>query len=148
MINEATLTAGDDDPVTDDELLYRRIPESTGWYDPRTGTVNPEAFAPHKEHDRTGLSVTRAKYRGSSYNEAMRGRSGKTYYVAVLRVGDLRKHGIQVIARPETPDGFDPAHAELPQLTSATRKSEKTLEQQRVLATHLCLRVDGPFTVP
>ena len=88
MINEATLTAGDDDPVTDDELLYRRIPESTGWYDPRTGTVNPEAFAPHKEHDRTGLSVTRAKYRGSSYNEAMRGRSGKTYYVAVLRVGD------------------------------------------------------------
>jgi len=136
------------DRIADDELLYRRIPASTGWYDPHTRKVNYQAFAPHKERDQTGLSVSRAKYRGSPKDEAMRGRPGKQYYVAILRVGDLRKNGINVVARPETPDGYDPAHAELPDLNARNRKSDRTIEAQRLLSEKLCLRVEGPFTVP
>ncbi|GIW91112.1 MAG: hypothetical protein KatS3mg109_1544 [Pirellulaceae bacterium] len=78
----------------------------------------------------------------------MRGRPGKTYYVAVLRAGDLRRYGIEVVARPQTPEGYDPAHAELPQLNAGNRRTDETLERQRLLAEKLCLCVKGPFTVP
>ena len=135
-------------PVTDDELLYRRIPASTGWYDERTGYLSPQAFGPHKERDQTGLSVSRARFRGSERDEALRGRPGKTYYVAVLRAGELRRCGIEVEARPQTPVGYDRAHAELSDLRSETRKWNETLQRQELLAEELCIRVEGPFTVP
>lgn len=136
------------DPIADDELLYRRVPESTGWYNPSTGILSPLAFAPHKERDRTGLSVSRARFRGSPRDEALRGRPGRTYYVAVLRAGDLRSSGIAIVPSPHTPDGFDDAHAQLPDLNSGNRKSNETLQRQRLLAETLSLRVEGPFTVP
>jgi hypothetical protein len=41
-----------DDPVDPDEILFRRIPASTGWYDPPS--LAPEAFRPNK-NDTTGL---------------------------------------------------------------------------------------------
>ena len=127
------------DPLADNELLYRRVPESTGWYSPTTG-LKSEAFAPHKMNDATGLSVVRAKYK--SVEEAAQGRPDKSYYVAVLRTADLRQNGIQVVSRPQ-PD--DPGHAELPELKSSNRKANRTLELQRLL-TELCLRVEGPFS--
>lgn len=130
------------EPIADDELLYRRIPASMGWFDPATGMVKPEAFAPHKTQDVTGLSVSRAKYK--TIEEAARGRPGKSYFVAVLNAGDLYCKGISIAPRPETPDGYDPAHAELPDLKSSNRKDDVTLEQQRILV-ELCLRVEGPF---
>lgn len=74
------------EPISDDELLYRRVP--IRWYDPSTGRPFDEAFAPHKENDLTGLSVSRAKYK--SIEQAARGMPGKRYYVATLRAGDLR----------------------------------------------------------
>lgn len=116
------------------------------WYDPADGTLKPEAFGPHKQRDVTGISVSRGKHR--SVEEAARGQPGKTYFVAVLRAGDLRQRGISVVPRPETPAGFDPAHAELPELNGANYKTDATLELQRVLAEELCLRVEGPFTTP
>lgn len=58
--------------IADDELLYRRVPESTGWYDPATGVLDSRTFAPHKTNDATGLSVSRAKYK--SIEEAAKGR--------------------------------------------------------------------------
>ena len=127
------------EPITDEELLYRRVPASTGWYDPTTGSLKPEAFAPHKTNDVTGLSVYRAKYK--SIEEAARGRPGKSYYVAVLRTDDLTQHSIEVV--PCTLPG-DPGHAQLPDLNSSNRKTDQTLERQRLL-TKLCLRVEGPF---
>ncbi len=133
--------ANETEPITDDELLYRRVPASTQWYDPTTGVLNAQAFAPHKHRDATGLSVVRAKHK--SIEEAAAGQSGKTYYVAVLRVADLRDSGIEVIQTP--PD--DPAHAELPSLNGGNRKADETLERQRLL-TELCLRVEGPFLSP
>ena len=85
------------EPITDDELLYRRIPASMGWYSASAG-LSPQAFAPHATNDITGLSVSRAKYK--SIQAAAKGRPGKSYYVAILRAGDLRQRGIQVVPRP------------------------------------------------
>ncbi len=132
------------EPIEDDELLYRRIPTSTGWYDPDTGILKSEAFGPHKTRDVTGLSLHRTKHK--TIEEAARGRPGESYFVAVLRAGDLRQRGIEIVPRPDLPDGHrDPAHAETPGLNSESRKSSETLERQRVLAEGLTLRVEGPF---
>lgn len=127
--------------IAEEELLYRRVPESTGWYDPAADVLDSRAFEPHKINDATGLSVNRAKYK--SIQEAAEGRPGKSYYIAVLRVGDLGQRGIEIVQTP--PD--DPSHAELPDLNSANRKEIATLERQRLL-TELCLRVEGPFQSP
>lgn len=128
------------EPIADDELLYRRVPESPGWYDPATHVVNHQAFGPHKTNDASGLSVARAKYK--SMEDAARGRPGKSYFVAVLRVGDLRQNDIKVVPRPKP---NDPGHSELPDMNSDNRKADATLERQRLLSKKLCLRVEGPF---
>ncbi len=127
------------DPVADDELLYRRIPASTQWYELASGFLKPESFAPHKTNE-SGLSVSRAKY--VSIAEAARGRPGKSYYIAVLRAGDLRQAGIEVVPEPRP---GDPGHAALPDLNSSNRKADETLQRQRLLTEQLCLRVEGPF---
>ena len=125
------------EPISDDELLYRRVP--IRWYDPATGRPLDEAFAPHKENDLTGVSVTRANYK--SIEQAAMGMPGKRYYVATLRAGDLRGRGIEVVPRSRSDDL---GHSELPDLNAGNRKTDRTLELQKVL-TKLCLRVDGPF---
>lgn len=126
------------DPIEDDEILYRRIPASQGWYD---GTeLSPEAFRP-TENDTTGLSVVRGKY--TPIEEAAKGRPGKSYYVALLQAGGLREAGIEVVSRPTANDC---AHAELPQLTFELRKSPQVREWKILLAHELTIRVEGPFT--
>jgi len=126
------------EPISDEELLYRRVSVRSGWYTPQTG-LKAEAFAPHKVNDVTGLSVDRAKYK--SIEEAAKGQSGRSYYVAVLRAGDLRQRGIDPVPRPKL---GDPGHSELPELNAGNRKADQTLELQRVLI-ELCLRVEGPI---
>ena len=136
-----------EEPITDDELLYRRIPASANpaWYDPVRNELNDQAFAPSKR-DATGLSVWRAKYK--SLEDAAEGSPGKSYYVAVLRASDLQQAGIAIDPRPDLPDGFDPAHAELTQLKSATRMDSKTLELQRELVRICGNNLVGPFHTP
>ena len=129
------------DPITDEELLYRRIPAQ--WFDPDLKEVNSAAFAPHKERDTSGLSVWRAKFK--SLEEVARGQPGKIYYVAVLNVADLIAAGIRVVPQPDVPGGYDIAHAELPDLNSTIRKDSKTIETTMALA-RLCRSVEGPFT--
>lgn len=82
----------------------------------------------------------RAKYK--TIEQAAKGRPGRTYYVAVLRAGDLRANGIDVVARPR--EG-DPGHAELPGLTYENRRTDRSLEWKNILSQRLCLRVEGPF---
>jgi hypothetical protein len=125
------------EPVEDDELLYRRVPEA--WYDPATGRLDEQAFAPHKTNDITGLSHSREKYK--TIEEAARGRAGKRYYVAVLKARDLRANGIAVEPRPQP---GDPGHVELPDLNAGRAKEQRVLELQRVLL-QMPLSVDGPF---
>jgi hypothetical protein len=132
------------DPIADDEFLYRRVPASAQpqLFDPLKQDLNDQAFAPHKTQDVSGLSVSRAKYK--AIEDAGQGRPGKSYFVAVLRAGDLRQHGIAIEPRPEVDD---PGHAELPQLNAGNYKDSDTLERQRILVS-LCLRVEGPFATP
>jgi len=130
--------AGGSETVDDSELLYRRIPESTGWYDPPVDPrPSPKAFNP-REGD-TGLSLFRAKYK--TLEEAAKGQPGKRYYVAVLRAGDLRANGIEVVQTPPE----DPGHCEIRNLTYANRKEDASVEIKMRLARELCLRVEGPF---
>jgi hypothetical protein len=130
------------EPIADDELLFRRVPLSTRWFDPITRILRPEAFRPSKERDVTGISVSRQRYKVAEL--AARGRPGNFYYVAVLRAGDIRQLGITVEPRPLL---NDPGHAELPQLNAANYKDSETLERERQLVT-ICLRVEGPFQTP
>ncbi len=124
------------EPIADDELLYRRIPVSKGWFS--EGGLSPEAFDPRRD-ETTGISVYRDKYK--SLEEVGRGKSKTGYYVAEFRAGDLRRHGIEVEPRPE-PD--EPGHAELPGLTCLNRLEPEALERKVRLA-RLPLQVHGPF---
>ena len=128
------------EPIGDDEILYRRIPASPDWYDPgKDPSISPQAFKPNK-NDETGISIYRSKYK--SAEEAAKGR-GKTYFVAVLRAGDLRKRGIEVLASPEEDD---PGHAHIPCLNYAQRREKKAMESREILAYELTLKVEGPFS--
>jgi hypothetical protein len=124
------------EPIGDDEILYRRIPVSKGWYD--SNGLSPVAFDPRPD-ETTGISVFRAKYK--SLEDAAKGLSKKGYYVAVYRAGDLRSHDIQVVPRPLTDD---PGHAELPDLTCNNRETDNALEKMSRL-TELKQSVEGPF---
>lgn len=126
-------------PIEDEELLYRRV--ATVYFDPERDThPSPQAFRPRAK-DTSGISVSRDKY--TTIGEAAAGRPGKQYYVAVLRTGDLRAQGIEIVPKPDPPD--DLGHAELPGLTYQNRRSVKQEEWQVLLAEELCLRIEGPF---
>jgi hypothetical protein len=125
------------EPVEDDELIYRRIPEV--WCDPDTRQLDDQAFAPHKTNDVAGLSLSRAKYK--TIEEAAKGWPGKTYYVAILKAKDLRANDIAIESRPLHDD---PGHIELPSLNSKNRRDSRVLELQAMLA-ELTLSVEGPF---
>ena len=134
------MTPLDADPVSDDELIYRRIPVSQGYYDPRVAPVpSPLALSPLVTTPPDSRCIAR-KY--TSLETAARGRPGKSYYIAVLRAGDLRAAGIEVVSRL-LEDA--PGHAEIPGLTHEHRKSMPYFEWQTLLAEELCLRVEGPY---
>jgi hypothetical protein len=127
------------DPIGDDELLYRRVSVNSGWYSLETGRLDSQAFAPNKTRDVTGLSVYRANLK--ALEEAAKGQAGKSYFVAVLRAGELRQRGLEVVARPIP---GEPGHAEIPDLNANNRKTDRTQELQRVLV-ELTRSVEGPF---
>lgn len=124
------------EPIGDDEILYRRIPVSKGWYS-STG-LSPEAFDP-RDDEATGISFYRRKYK--TLEESAKGKGKKGYYVAVFRASDLIAKGIQVVPRPQ-PD--DPGHAELPALTCHNRMTDEALNVKKLLAS-LPESVEGPF---
>jgi len=127
-------------PVSDEEYLYRKIPVSTGWYDPDVSKKpSPRAFHPRK-NDPTDLSVDRATY--TTIERAARGQSKQGYYVAILRVSDLRAKGMDVVPKP-LPE--NPGHAEILGLNSQTRGSDQAKEWEVLLAHELTLEVKGPF---
>ena len=112
----------DPEEIDDDELLYRKVSVSSGWYDNRTHELKPEAFKPRADDD-NGISFDRAKSdlhpEFRTIEAAARGPSSKGYYVAVFRVGDLRAHEFSVIANP---DEGNPGHALVAELKYGDRK--------------------------
>lgn len=67
---------GEYGPVTDDEIVYRRVPVSQGWVTERGVSMN--AFKARPDDD-TGISVYRARF--LSVEDAARGLSKQGYYV-------------------------------------------------------------------
>jgi hypothetical protein len=127
------------DSISDQELLFRRIPEATQWYRPDTGFIDPAAFTPNK-NDITGLSLGRAAFQ-STAQEAAKGRAGKTYYVAVLPVAVAKDAGAIIVPRPLA---NDPGHAEIVNLTFQRRKTDDSRKLIEVLRAAV-IRVEGPF---
>lgn len=72
------------------------------------------------------------------------GRSPQGYYIAILRVEDLRKHGIEPVLKPI--EG-NPGHVETPGLTYENRKTDRCLKWMKCLAHELTIEVRGPFPV-
>ncbi len=130
------------DPIAEDEILYRNIPARSGWYDPSNAPpLKDEAFTP-KRHDPTGISLWRQKYKNTCEDAAVEMPQGKSYYVAVLRAGDLIANGIEVVPSPgEGGSG----HASIPVLNYADRKTARVMELARLIASELCSSVEGPF---
>jgi hypothetical protein len=130
-------------PIDDSEILYRRIPVATGWYQAdKQPPLVPEAFRPTR-YDISGISLARQKY--TTIEEAAHGQAGKSYYVAVFRAHDLRVSGMEVVPSPVEGNA---RHAEISSLRYDNRKSRQALEWQFQLAHQLCLRVEGPFQSP
>jgi hypothetical protein len=134
------IAPGTIEPVDDEELLFRRIPASTGWCQPdKQPPLDPEAFRPN-QYDVTGISLSRERH--TSIAEAARGRPGKSYYIAVFRARDLRAVGMELTA---TPMEGNPGHAEISNLKYENRKSKQAIQWRFQMAHELCLRVEGPF---
>ncbi len=128
-----------EEPIEDDEWLYRRIPDSTGWYRPNeTPPIEPEAFRANK-NDTTGISIWRAKY--TTIEEAGAGRKGKTYWVAVFQAKEVFAGGMDIEPRP-LDDGL--GHAEIVSLNYENRRSRQSIEW-RLELVEAVERIEGPF---
>ena len=100
-----------------DEIVYRRI--AFVHFPPSEKQPQAGAFTPHSS-DNTGLSLCRARYKTAE--EVAQGRPDRRYHVARMRVGDLNRLGLTVIA--DDPDN-DPAHAIIPELRRAVYLEDK-----------------------
>ncbi|MGH7137892.1 MAG: hypothetical protein ACREHD_19250, partial [Pirellulales bacterium] len=67
---------GEYDPISDDEIVYRRVPVSQGWVTEHGISMN--SFKPRPDDD-TGISVYRARF--LSVEQAAKGLSKQGYYV-------------------------------------------------------------------
>lgn len=132
--------ADESEPISDDEILYRRVPVSMEWIDAHG--VSAEAFAPRKD-DLSGLSVFRAKF--LSLEEAARGASRQGYYILELSAGDLRGAGIDILPAPIADKA---GHAEIPALKYERPESNASLEFRQLLADRLVRKIHGPFLGP
>lgn len=126
-------------PVADDELLYRRVPDSQNWVAPDAKTVDPLAFRP-RESDSTGLSLGRAKYE-TPEEAAARGSKGRQFYIAVLSARRMRAAGIQIAPRPLA---SHPGHAEVLELTFDNRRTNRSRELVQRLRDCV-VAIEGPF---
>lgn len=129
------------EPITDDEILYRRIPERPDYFDAENDArASPLAFKP-REDDTTGLSVYRAKY--GTPEEVARNNRGKRFYIGFLLASDLRAHGMEIVPKPNPPEQI--GHAEIPELTFEGKNTKRGKELQVKLAEKLCFPVKGPY---
>lgn len=135
----------DPNDIGDDELLYRKVSVNSKRYDLEQGELKPLAVYP-REEDTTGISFDRAQSKAHpefhSIEEAAQGPSPNGYYVIVFRAGDLRSHGMSIVADPLEDN---PGHALLQDLTYDNRKEPSSREKMVLLAHRLVVRVEGPF---
>jgi hypothetical protein len=126
------------DPVEDDEILCRRIPFL--WYDSqKTPPISSVAFTPNKNDD-DGISLWRKKHLKTCAAVAATGRVGKEYYVAMLRAGDLKARGIEVVSADD-----QTGHVSIPILNADDRRTPRVKQLVQQIASDLCIGVEGPF---
>lgn len=129
-----------EEPIEDDEILYRRVPAV--WFD--GNSVDEQVFLPHPKNDPDGLSLSRAKYK--SIEEAAKPptlRPGKIYYVARLRARALHEADLSIEPKPLEDD---PGHCILPDLRSENRGSDETSKLAIILVRGLTSDdIEGPF---
>lgn len=129
------------EPIEDDEFLLRRI--SLVYYNhERDEHPAVQSFVPTK-HDSTGLSLYRLKY--NTLEEVAAGGKrfkDKGYYVAMLRAGDLREHGMEVTPDPSKRNR---GHAEIRSLNFENRNSDESAGFSHILALKLCKWIKGPY---
>jgi hypothetical protein len=103
-----------------------------------------DAFRPTKR-DKTGISVIRRRFK--SAKDAGKGKNPAGYFVARLLVSDLRANGLDVVPRPQTNEGIDHAHAELPDLNAGNRRTDDVRLRTKILAELANkFEVQGPYT--
>src|ERR1043165_1206558 len=128
------------EPITDDEFVFRRIPASMNWYNREVSEFSsPQAFTPIT-HDRDGLSLVRAKYMSAEECGAT-GMEGRQFYVAIFSVRVLREHNI--IVEPDPQEG-NPGHCLIPSMIYSNRDSDATIEQAARMS-QIAIQIDGPF---
>ncbi|HTU89621.1 MAG TPA: hypothetical protein VMF69_05950 [Gemmataceae bacterium] len=110
------------EPVQDDEFVYRRIPRI--FFDSAIAPpIRREAFRP-THNDTTGLSVFRAAFlRPEDALAHVDPAKRSDYYVVRLAVADLRALGLTLVANPD-PNG-PPGHALIPELSWPAYQADK-----------------------
>lgn len=134
-----------EEPVADDEVLYRRVSDKSGWYDPSLDRpVAWQAFRPNKQ-DIDGISVWRAKFYKSPEQVAkIAAQANRQYFLLVVRVGTLRLAGVTVLP---TPSRAGSGHATLANLCAEKyqRNRDDVRELAERIARDLVDDVEGPF---
>jgi hypothetical protein len=132
------------EPVTDDEIVLRRVANVEGLYDPQSDRpVAWQAFRPNA-NDTKGLSLWRARYASPKEVAAMYAKPGRTYFVVGLSVRRLRAEGLRV--EPSPAEG-GPGHASLVDLTASEYEQHKDRVRYyaEVIVSKLLESVAGPF---
>lgn len=133
-----------EEPVADDEILFRRVSEASGWYDPTSDRpVAWLAFKPN-ENDVSGLSVWRAKYRSAAETATIGAQPGRRYFVLALRAGELRRVGVSIVP---SPGEGGVGHVSLSNLNAIQYRENKDAMRNLAerIACEIVDRVDGPF---
>ena len=116
------------EPIADDEIVYRRVSDTSGWYDPNSDRpVAWAAFRPN-EKDLDGISVWRAKYKSPAEVAATQARPERRYFILVLRAARLRESGIEVKPSPQL---GGPGHATLANLNKEQYERDRDIRSDR-----------------
>jgi hypothetical protein len=125
------------DPVSEDESVYRRILNEKDHYNPLLS--KPVAYAAFRptDKDKDGISVYRPAC-GATVAQVASGRFERGYHVASLLVLDIVSldiEGLRPTVTPLSDDGKIPGHAVIEQLNVTLRDGNK--KQYRLLAQRL-----------
>ena len=132
------------EPLAPAEIVFRRVSEKSGWYDPESDRpFDWLAFRPNAK-DVRGLSVWREKDKTAEQAAANGARSGRRYFVFCLRVDPLREASVVVEPSPEQ---GGPGHASFVNMnTSAYQQNKNAVrELAEKIASDLIERVAGPL---
>ncbi|MCG3128323.1 MAG: hypothetical protein CHACPFDD_03206 [Phycisphaerae bacterium] len=132
------------DLIDDDEIVFRRVSEKSGWYDAKSSRpVAWTAFKPNS-NDHDGVSVWRAKYQSAADVAAIGARPGTRYFVLAIRVSQLRSAGAQIVP---TPVSGAAGHASISSLrVDAYHESKDAVRAlAERIANEIIEPVEGPF---